>query len=98
MLKVKWGRRAFRIFVRQWRWEGDNVGIQAAETLRINVSETIQRIQQMPTIGRKHKTIGNKTYRIISTHPKSALYYWHDKKELHIVRFVIAQVNKTSFP
>ena len=29
MLKVKWGKRAFRIFIRQWRWEGDNVGIQA---------------------------------------------------------------------
>ena len=26
MYKITWGKRAFRIFVRQWRWEGDNVG------------------------------------------------------------------------
>jgi plasmid stabilization system protein ParE len=98
MLKVKWGKRAFRIFIRQWRWEGDNVGIQAAETMRSNVAETIKRIQQMPTIGIEHKKKGGKTYRSILTHPKSSLYYWHDDKELHIVRFVIAMKNKTSLP
>ena len=66
--------------------------------MRSNVAETIKRIQQMPSIGIEHKTIGNKTYRSILTHPKSTLYYWHDDKELHIVRFVIAMKNKTSFP
>lgn len=98
MLEVKWGKRAFRIFVRQWRWEGDNVSLQAAETLRLNVLETIQRIQQMPTTGRLHKVVKGRSYRIIATHPKSALYYWHDEQELHIIRFVIAMRNKTSFP
>ena len=42
MLKVIWGKRAFRIFVRQWRWEGDNVGLQAADTMRHNVATTIK--------------------------------------------------------
>lgn len=90
MLKVEWGKRAFRIFVRQWRWEGDNVGLQAAETMRRNVAETIAKIRQMPTIGRRVKVVGNKTYCVILTHPKNSLYYWYDDKELHIVRFVIA--------
>ncbi|MBQ8711852.1 MAG: type II toxin-antitoxin system RelE/ParE family toxin [Prevotella sp.] len=93
MLKVIWGKRAFRIFVRQWRWEGDNVGLQAAETMRRNVAETIKQIQQTPTIGRYYKTIGKKTYRIALTHPKSSLFYWYDDQELHIVRFLIAMRN-----
>lgn len=93
MLEVKWGKRAFRIFVRQWRWEGDNVGIQAAETMRRNVANTIKQIREMPTIGRFYKTIGKKTYRIAQTHPKSSLLYWYDDKHLHIVRFIIAMRN-----
>ena len=48
MYKITWGKRACRIFVRQWRWEGDNVGKQAAETMRKNVANAILRIQQMP--------------------------------------------------
>lgn len=70
MLKVKWGKRAFRIFIRQWRWEGDNVGIQAAETMRSNVAETIKRIQQMPTIGIEHKTKGGKNISVNLNTPK----------------------------
>lgn len=93
MLKVTWGRRAFRIFVRQWRWEGDNVGVQAAETMRLNVADTIGKIRQTPTIGRYYKTIGKKTYRIVQTHPKSSLFYWYDDRELHIVRFIVAARN-----
>ena len=94
MYKVTWGRRAFRIFVRQWRWEGDNVGIQAAETMRNNIADAILRIQRMPTVGRLHKTSGKKTYRIIQTHPKSSLLYWYDDQEIHIVRFIIALQNR----
>lgn len=94
MYKVTWGRRAFRIFVRQWRWEGDNVGIQAAETMRNNIADAILRIQRMPTVGRLHKTSGKKTYRIIQTHPKSSLLYWYDDHEIHIVRFIIALQNR----
>ena len=93
MLEVNWGKRAFRMFVRQWRWEGDNVGLQAAETMRRNVADTLVRLQQMPTIGRYYKTVGVKTYRIVQTHPKSALYYWHDDKQVRVVRFVISDKN-----
>jgi len=96
MLKVIWGKRAFRIFVRQWRWEGDNVGLQAADTMRHNVATTIKRIRQTPTIGRYYKTVGKKTYRIAQTHPKSSLFYWYDHQELHIVRFIIAMKNTQS--
>lgn len=91
MYKITWGKRAFRIFVRQWRWEGDNVGKQAAETMRKNVANAILRIQQMPSVGRLHKINGNKTYRIIQTHPKSSLLYWHNEHEIHIVRFIKAK-------
>ncbi len=94
MFKVTWGKRAFRIFVRQWRWEGDNVGRQAAETMRKNVANAILCIQQMPSAGRLLKTSGKKTYRIIQTHPKSSLLYWYDDHEVHIVRFIIAQQDK----
>lgn len=62
MYRINWGKRAFRIFVRQWRWEGDNVGIQAAETMRKNVANAVIRIQKMPSVGRLHKTSGKKTY------------------------------------
>ena len=93
MLEFSWGKRAFRIFVRQWRWEGDNVGLQAAETMRKNVADAIMQIRQMPTIGRFHKRIGTKTYRIVQTHPKSSLLYWYNKKELHIVRFIMSPMN-----
>ena len=93
MLKIVWGKRAFRIFVRQWRWEGDNVGQQAAETMRLNVANTLKQIQMMPTIGRYYKTVGKKTYRIVQTHPKSSLFYWYDDKELHVIRFIIAMKN-----
>ena len=94
MYKISWGKRAFRIFVRQWRWEGDNVGKQAAETMRKNVANAILRIQQIPSVGRLHKISGNITYRIIQTHPKSSLLYWHNEHEIHIVRFIIAQQDK----
>ena len=47
----------------------------------------------MPTIGRYYKTVGKKTYRIVQTHPKSSLFYWHDDKELHVIRFIIALKN-----
>lgn len=90
MHKISWGKRAFKIFVKQWRWEGDNVGLQAAETMRRNVARALKNIQQMPTIGRFCKQSGNKTYRLMRTHPKSALYYWYDDKEIRIVRFVLA--------
>ena len=90
MLKLSWGKRAFKIFINQWRWEGDNVGSKAAETLRSNVAKALIKIQKMPTIGRFRKQSGDKTYRLISTHPKSALYYWHNDKEIRIVRFIIA--------
>lgn len=93
MLKIVWGKRAFRIFVRQWRWEGNNVGLQAAETMRRNVANTLKRIQKTPSIGRYYKTVGKKTYRIAITHPKSSLLYWYDDKKLHIVRFIIALKN-----
>lgn len=94
MLKISWGKRAFRLFVKQWRWEGDNVGLQAAETMRTNVASTLKSIQQMPTIGKFCKQIGDKTYRIIQTHPKSALFYWHNNNEIRVVRFVVAAKNK----
>ena len=58
MYKNTWGKRAFRIFVRQWRWEGDSVGKQAAETMRKNVANAILRIQQMPSVGRLHTISG----------------------------------------
>jgi len=90
MLKLSWGKRAFKIFINQWRWEGDNVGSIAAETLRSNVAKALIKIQKMPTIGRLRKQSGDKTYLLISTHPKSALYYWHNDKEIRIVRFIIA--------
>jgi len=94
MLKISWGKRAFRLFVRQWRWEGDNVGLQAAETMRSNVVAALKSIQQMPTIGKFCKQSGGKTYRIFPTHPKSALFYWHNSNEIRIVRFVVAARNK----
>ena len=94
MYKVTWGKRAFRIFVRQWRWEGDNVGMQAAETMRNHVADAIFRIQRMQTVGRLYKISGKKTYRIIQTHPKSSLLYWYDDHEIHIVRFIIALQNR----
>lgn len=89
MLEFSWGKRAFRIFVRQWRWEGDNVGLKAAETMRRNVANAILQIRQMPASGRLYKKVGKKTYRIVLTHPKSALLYWYDEKEVHVVRFII---------
>ncbi len=94
MYKVTWGKRAFRIFIRQWRWEGDNVGRQAAETMRKNVAKDILCIQQMPSAGRLYKKGDSKTYRIIQTHPKSSLLYWYNEHEIHIVRFIIAQQDK----
>ena len=97
MLKVSWGKCAFRIFIRQWRWEGDNVGLQAAETMRKNVADTIKRIQQTPAIGHFYKSVGKKTYRIVQTHPKSSLFYWYDNRELHIVRFIVAMRNSEGF-
>jgi len=41
MRKISWGKRAFKVFVKQWRWEGDNVGLKAAETMRSNVAKTL---------------------------------------------------------
>ena len=79
--------------MRQWRWEGGNVGIQAAETMRQNVANTLKRIQQAPSVGRFYKTVGKRTYRIVQTHPKSSLFYWYDDKELHVIRFIIAMKN-----
>ncbi|MBR2201038.1 MAG: type II toxin-antitoxin system RelE/ParE family toxin [Bacteroidales bacterium] len=93
MHKISWGKRAFRIFVKQWCWEGANVGMQAAETMRFNVEKTLIKIQQMPTIGRLCKETNNKTYRIIKTHPKSSLYYWHNETEVRVVRFVMNKKN-----
>ena len=90
MRKISWGKRAFKVFVKQWRWEGDNVGLQAAETMRSNVAKTLLSIQRMPTIGRLCKQSGNKTYRLMWTHPQSALYYWYNDKEIRIVRFILA--------
>lgn len=91
MLELSWGKVAFRLFVRQWRWEGDNVGLKAAETMRQNVANSIMLIRQMPSTGWLYKKVGKRTYRIIQTHPKSSLLYWHDDKEIHIVRFIISQ-------
>ena len=39
--------------------------------------------------GRLYKKVGKKTYRIVQTHPKSALLYWYDEKEVHVVRFIL---------
>lgn len=94
MYKISWGKRAFRIFVKQWSWESSNVGLQAAETMRINVANTLKQIKQMPTIGRLCKQSGTKFYRVIQTHPKSALYYWQNEKEIRIIRFVISVRNQ----
>ncbi|MBR1652902.1 MAG: hypothetical protein IJ692_05875 [Alloprevotella sp.] len=96
MLEFSWGKMAFRIYVRQWLWEGDNVGERAAETMRRNVADAIMQIRQMPDSGRFYKRVGRKTYRIVQTHPKSALLYWYDEREVHIVRFIISYRNKYS--
>ena len=94
MLKFSWGKRAFRIFVRQLLWEGDHVGEKAAETMRKNVAEAIIQIRQMPESGRLYKQVRGKKYRIVQTHPKSALLYWYDEKEVHIVRFIISYMSR----
>lgn len=90
---VIWQRKAQRAFDNQMLWYYLNANKQFAATFFRNITETVERISEMPSIGQLEKEEGKRIYRSLLFHPKCRILYWYDDNELHIIDLLFANRN-----
>ena len=95
-LVVKWSNRALRKLDDQSLWYLANCGNIFVKTFVANVKSSVETISGMPEIGVLRKQTQTRTYRLYYNHPKCAIYYWYDTKEVHIMDLIFTRqgVNK----
>lgn len=92
-LQVTWSKTALYAFHNQAFWYRLNKGEQFVKSFSQNISQTIDTISGMPSIGRFEKRGNGKVYRSLLSHPKCRIYYWHTESELRIVNLRFTQMN-----
>lgn len=78
------------MFREQVVWYEANRGHDFVLSFAHNIEDNINLICSMPTIGRFIKEENGRTYRSIANHPRCAIFYWHNNKEVHIANLKFA--------
>ncbi len=89
-MKAVWTRKAYRIYIKALAWERYNVGSNASQTMLKNLHDGIELVKKMPTAGQFERKVGRHEYRSYLIHPKCRMYYWYNRKEIHIVNFIFS--------
>ena len=90
-LVVKWSNRALRKLDDQSLWYLANCGEIFVKTFVENVRNSVETISGMPGIGVLRKQTSTRTYRLYHHHPKCAIYYCYNTKEVYIVDLIFTR-------
>ncbi len=91
--RIVWSKVALQAYYNQALWYRINKGEQFVQSFIQSIHATIEKIVNMPTIGRPEQGKNGKPYRSLPAHPKCRIYYWYNERTLHItgLRFTLMQ-------
>lgn len=88
---VTWSNRAIRRLDEKSLWYLANCGEAFVRSFVQNVKESVDLIAHMPSVGIKHKLVGERQYRRYINHPRCFIYYWHTATQVHIIDLVFTR-------